>query len=151
MSGFKRSRGRALNKLLRPLGVHARERQPVLEQRLRSVALELGHHALFDLRHGRLLHRLDVRQSHELTRLERRAIDIDGDLHWALSSPRLRLAARQDNRPTPSGISLIFPCRLVRAGAAEKGRGKTARLWAPAAGMTWPGAPRIKALSPAFP
>jgi len=92
-----------------------------------------GGAALFDLRHGRLLHRLDVRQSHELTRLERRAIDIDGDLHRALASPLLRAAARQANRPTTNGISLIFRCRLVRAGAGQKGLRKIARLSAPAA------------------
>src|SRR5208282_6399317 len=75
------SGGGPFQKFLEPFGVHSGDRQPDLEQRFRREPFEFGHHALLDLGHGGLLHGLDIREPHELARLEGRAIDVDGDLH----------------------------------------------------------------------
>ncbi len=64
-------------KLLHRLLIDRRESKPALQQGLRAESLHLVQDLLLDVRHGGVLNRLNVRQSKELSRLNRGAFNVD--------------------------------------------------------------------------
>jgi hypothetical protein len=87
--------------------------EPGPQEAVRREFRRFRHHLLLDLGHHRRLHRLDIRQAHELARFDRRAVDLDRDFH------RRSLAWGPDARSSIQLSPAVDPGRRLRANQAD--------------------------------